>query len=337
MELYFLSVGYGEAIVLLDGGHCLVIDGGPGSDDAAYDQPGTIRLADFLHQKGVQQIDCMICTHLHNDHLSGLVESAEQFPVGAFWINCWPRTSAERAITTALPECPDDLSLRLFTTGLQHFEKLRQVLAVRGIPVQERAATDGYDPLWPGCEIRLFGMDAQQIEQRRAEYEAFCHMDDPAAQRTAMRAFDKVENTCSLACSLQCGDWRAMLTGDLCSGWDERSAAPDFPSAQILKLTHHGQRDGMPQSLVDACDPQVFLMCADEARTFTSACDEVQARAAQYLTDHDRPVQVYTTGLLAQNFGLQDGKAPCALCCFAEDPTRCTPYYAKEAPSHGTL
>ena len=48
MELYFLSVGYGEAIVLIDGAHCLVMDGGPGSEDEAYDQPGTIRLADFL-------------------------------------------------------------------------------------------------------------------------------------------------------------------------------------------------------------------------------------------------------------------------------------------------
>ena len=51
MELYFLSVGYGEAIVLIDGAHCLVMDGGPGSADEAYDQPGTIRLADFLRQR----------------------------------------------------------------------------------------------------------------------------------------------------------------------------------------------------------------------------------------------------------------------------------------------
>ena len=330
MELYFLSVGYGEAIVLIDGAHCLVMDGGPGSEDEAYDQPGTIRLADFLHQKGVQKIDCMICTHLHNDHLSGLVETAAQFPIDTFWVNRWPQTSAERAIAAALPECPDDLSLRLFTTGLQHWERLREILSARGIPVRERAATDHYEPLWPGCSIRLFGMDETQIASRRAEFEAFCRMEDPAAQRDAMRAFDKVENTCSLACCLAYGDWRAMLTGDLCSGWDARCAAPDFPRAQVLKLTHHGQRDGMPQSLVEACDPQVFLMCADEARTFRSACDEVQARAEQYLTEHGRPAQVYTTGRLSQPFGLQNGKPPCALCCVAQEPTQCIPYYAKE-------
>ena len=330
MELYFLSVGYGEAIVLLDGTHCLVMDGGPGSADEAYDQPGTIRLADFLRQKGVQRIDCMICTHLHNDHLSGLVEAAEQFPIDAFWVNCWPQASAARAIKAAQPECADDLSLRLFTTGLQHLEHLRTVLAARGVPVRERAATADFETLWPGCDIRLFGMDTAQINRRRTEFEAFCDMGDPAAQRDAMRAFDKVENTCSLACCIQCGDWRALLTGDLCSGWDARCGAPDFPRAQVLKLTHHGQRDGMPQSLVDACDPEVFLMCADAARTFTSACDEVQTRAVQHLIDLDRPVQVYTTGLLAQKFGLQDGKQPCAVCCATGETTVCTPYYAKE-------
>ena len=51
MELYFLSVGYGEAMVALDGEHCLLIDGGPGVDDAAYTQPGTIPAVTFLKEK----------------------------------------------------------------------------------------------------------------------------------------------------------------------------------------------------------------------------------------------------------------------------------------------
>ena len=84
MELYFLSVGYGEAMVVLDGGHCLLIDGGPGVDDVAYTQPGTIPAVTFLKEKQVERIDCMICTHVHNDHVSGLLEVARQFPVDTF-------------------------------------------------------------------------------------------------------------------------------------------------------------------------------------------------------------------------------------------------------------
>lgn len=54
MEIYFLSVGYGEAMVALDGEHCLLIDGGSGVDDAAYTQPGTIPAVTFLKEKQVE-------------------------------------------------------------------------------------------------------------------------------------------------------------------------------------------------------------------------------------------------------------------------------------------
>lgn len=328
MELYFLSVGYGEAIVLLDGDKCMVMDGGPGADSAAYQQPGTIRLADFLHEKGVCQIDLMICTHLHDDHISGLADAAEQFPVREFWVNCWPQCDVGTAIEAALPECPYDLSLRLFTTGLQNLVRLRRALTAQGTRIRERTAAEAFEPLLNGCRIRLFGMDEARMNARRAQFEAFCAENDPAAQRDAMRLFDRDENSCSLACCLELGSWKALLTGDLCVGWDERTAQPGFPQAELLKITHHGQRDGMPQSLVEACDPSVFLMCADAARTFNSACDAVQQRARTYLSEHGRTEHVYTTGLLADTFGVQDGAMPCALCCSDRDGLRCTPFYA---------
>lgn len=330
MELYFLSVGYGEAIVLLDAGHCLVIDGGAGAQDCGYEAAGTIRLADFLHQKQVQCIDYILCTHLHNDHIGGLLDVAEQFPIGQFWINLLPEKSAQSAILAAEPECAEDLSLRLFTQGLRAFERLRSVLAARKIPILERTATEAYETLWQGCEIRLFGMTPEQTAKRRDEYNTFCVLKDPKAQRDAMRAFDRVENTCSLACSLKMDGWCAMLTGDLCSGWEERCKA-DFPSAELLKLTHHGQKDGMPQVLVEACDPSVFLMCADAERTFQSACEAVKTRARAYLEAKERQTQhIYTTGRLEEQFGRQDGIQPCALCCTAGAPITCTAYYARD-------
>lgn len=327
MELYFLSVGYGEAIVLLDGERCMVIDGGPGAQSPAYQHPGTVRLSDFLRQMGVRQIDLMLCTHLHDDHISGLADAAEQFPVREFWVNCWPQADVAPAIEAALPECPHDLSLRLFTTGLQHLERLRRTLKTQGTVIRERAAGADFEPLFGGCSIRLFGMDESRIAARRAQFDSFCKEIDPAAQRDAMRLFDRDENSCSLACCLELGGWKAMLTGDLCAGWDERTAVSDFPKAALLKLTHHGQRDGMPQSLVDACDPSAFIMCADADRTFRSACDEVQARARDYLTFHSRPVHVYTTGLLADAFGAEGDNLPCALCCVWDGVLQCTPFY----------
>lgn len=331
MELYFLSVGYGEAIVVLDGEHCLVIDGGPGTSDKAYQVPGTIRLESFLKQKHVTGIDYMICTHIHNDHLSGLVETARTIPVREFWINCWPKESVDSAILAAEPECPNDLSLRLFTEGLRHLKQLKDALLAQNTLIRERSETADYEPLWDGCSIRLFGMDTEGIARRRRQFDQFCLEKDAEKTRSLMREFDRLENTCSLACSLKIGGWKAFLTGDLCTGWEKRCADERFESAEVLKLTHHGQKDGMPQCLVEACDPTVFVMCSDQDRTFQSACDQVTARAQHYLKELGRDhSQIFTTGLLSRNFGTCEGQLPCALCCSGTEKPLCTPYFNEQ-------
>ena len=194
MELYFLSVGYGEAMVALDGEHCLLVDGGPGVDDAAYTQPGTIPAVTFLKEKQVECIDCMICTHVHNDHVSGLLEVARQFPVDTFWCNCLHADSPAAAVRTAQPVCDHDLSMRLFAEGLRHWEALVACLRAQGTTMIERTATDDFEPLWDGLSIRLFGMEKTRMEERRRQFAEFCAETDPERQLTQMRAFDSTEN-----------------------------------------------------------------------------------------------------------------------------------------------
>jgi beta-lactamase superfamily II metal-dependent hydrolase len=322
MKLYFLSVGYGEAIVALDDRHCLVIDGGVGMRDPVYQDRGTISLASFLKQKEVKQIDLMICSHLHNDHIGGLADAAEQFPVKEFWINIWPQSSPETAIGFAEPECAENLSLRLFTEGLRCLNRLRRALEKQQTPVRVQTQTDSWQTLWDGCDIRLFGMDTSQVKKRTEEFEEICSARKPGQARDLMRRFDQTENRHSLAFDLRFDGWSAFLTGDLCSGWDERCADPTFRHADVLKLTHHGQKDGMPQSLVDACDPSVFVMCTDAARTFTSACDEVQQRCKDYLEEKNREKQIYVTGLLAEAF--PKAKNACVLVCERGKPVFCS-------------
>ncbi len=101
MELYFLSVGYGEAMVVLDGAHCLLIDGGSGVDDAGLHTARYHSGCYLFKEKQVERIDCMICTHVHNDHVSGLLEVARQFPVDTFWCNCLHADSPAAAVRTA--------------------------------------------------------------------------------------------------------------------------------------------------------------------------------------------------------------------------------------------
>jgi competence protein ComEC len=95
-----LDVGQGDAI-LIDGGggHYALVDGGP--DEAV--------LAGRLRHYDVEQLELVILSHVHADHVTGLSAIIGHMPVGAFWARAEPHT------TPAFEE----LSRELETAGLE--------------------------------------------------------------------------------------------------------------------------------------------------------------------------------------------------------------------------
>jgi len=79
MTVGFVDVGQGCCGVVIQGDMTAVIDCG-GSED-----PGEAA-ADFIRRYGDGEIDLVILTHLHSDHVNGLADLAAQFPIGAVYI-----------------------------------------------------------------------------------------------------------------------------------------------------------------------------------------------------------------------------------------------------------
>ncbi len=71
-RLTVLDVGEGQAVLLHEGGHGILIDTG---------HPGMARhVLQRLSALGVEQLDYLILTHLHPDHAGGYFRLREQFP-----------------------------------------------------------------------------------------------------------------------------------------------------------------------------------------------------------------------------------------------------------------
>ncbi|MCW5935077.1 MAG: MBL fold metallo-hydrolase [Fimbriimonadia bacterium] len=78
LEVVFLDVGQGDcAFIQFPNGKTMLIDGG--SPEA-----GALVTA-FLRRRGVSRLDWVVMSHLHADHIGGLIEVLRVFEVGEFW------------------------------------------------------------------------------------------------------------------------------------------------------------------------------------------------------------------------------------------------------------
>ena len=81
--MVFFDVGQGDSsIIITPKKKVVMVDGGgsSGNGDYYYDVGGKITLPALLHQ-GIWRIDTVIVSHLHDDHMEGLLTVIEVYPV----------------------------------------------------------------------------------------------------------------------------------------------------------------------------------------------------------------------------------------------------------------
>lgn len=86
LKVSFINVGKGDAILIQDEtGFDVLIDGG-------IPLAGP-RIIDYLHEQGVDELDVMIATHAHRDHIGGLIEVLQEtdIPVYQVLYNGYPK------------------------------------------------------------------------------------------------------------------------------------------------------------------------------------------------------------------------------------------------------
>ena len=77
LVIHFIDVDHADCILLMVGDTTVMIDGG--------NTPTNQDVLKYLKDFGVDQIDLMVNTHPHGDHLGGIPTVMEHFPVKAVW------------------------------------------------------------------------------------------------------------------------------------------------------------------------------------------------------------------------------------------------------------
>lgn len=301
MQIHFLNVGYGEAIIIIKNDFVMVIDGGTDRNDE-YLTCECIRIEEYLNKIKVNHVDVCVVTHIHDDHIGGIINVVEHFEVGEIWINIKPYKSPAHVLSLMYDRVKGNLSGELFWNALNSYQKLCIIAKKKNIPIIEKGREHKNILLCENVSINLYGLDLENRNILRAQYESlFTECSIENIERD-FYAIDKAANSTSLAMHLKVGAVSVLLTGDKVTGWDVINIQDGLPKANILKLTHHGQIDGMPQILVDNVDPEIFIICTDKNHRFNSANPNVITRCNEFLHSKNLSSKVYITGNLENNF-----------------------------------
>lgn len=77
-SVHFIDVGQGDAALLLSGGQAVLIDAGTAESGAA--------VVRYLQDLGVSRLYAAVATHPHADHIGGMAQVIESFPVEHFYM-----------------------------------------------------------------------------------------------------------------------------------------------------------------------------------------------------------------------------------------------------------
>lgn len=275
MNLTFVNVGYGEAIVVRcpdpsapGGMFTMLIDGGSGRASEYADRTsGRQPLADYLVRSGVDHLDVLAVTHFHEDHLSGLMALPETLLPRRLWQSLPLEFCRETMHPLTQPGT--NLSQVNFIQALNDARTLMDRVEAAGGTVEALSAGE-VRTLCPGLTMNVLAPSPAGLEQLR-ERLADTYIPRPeAAFYKVLDALDARMNNFSLVLSLDYRGTRMLLPGDTnLLGYGD--VDPADLRADIFKVGHHGQKDGADEALLRAIGPKAVVCCASSDRRYNSA------------------------------------------------------------------
>ena len=295
VKLTFVNVGYGEAMVLecpapecRGGVFVMIIDGGSGEAEEYADRSsGRMTMAEYLRARNIDHIDCMVCTHIHEDHLCGLVEVARLCPPAELWqtLPVGFDLSDMRRLDPALAK---NASQRKFMQALNDYRVLCALVREHGGTIRCLSAGDGGD-LCPGAAYRVLAPTAEQAQRMRERVAQIESETDAVLFIKHLSALDGSLNNDSMILRLDIRGVRVLLPGDTNKVGYGAIPAEEL-KADLFKVGHHGQLDGADETLLDAVQPKAVVCCASSDRRYNSAHPDIlrmitQRGGSMYFSD----------------------------------------------------
>ena len=237
LDIYVIDVEGGEATLFVapSGKSMLVDTGWPGFDGRDAD-----RIAAVAQHAGVTQIDYLVVTHFHTDHMGGAAELADKLPIVQF---------IDHGITI-------DQGGRT-RAAFEVYSNLRSNGTHRVVRPGDPVPVTGLD-------VRVIASDGSVLTAPLAgagDANPFCagftfHGEDITSR------FGDAEDQRSVSVFIGFGRFRTLIMGDLTWNKEHALMCPDnkIGTADLYLVSHHGSDTSGSAALVHALEPRVAVM-----------------------------------------------------------------------------
>jgi competence protein ComEC len=233
LRIYYVDTEGGQATLFVTpSGESLLVDvGNPGGRD-------TDRIMLALEDAGVKQIDHLVLTHYHGDHVGGLAEFAKRVPIKRFYDH-GPAAEGDRA------------------GGQGFMEQYAQIHAnaVRTI-------------VKPGDKLNISGLDITVVSSAGQVIKSNlpgAGRPNPACAGFTEKDLSKVfdpDNAYSVGFVLGFGRFRTIDLGDLTWNHEGQLMCPAnrLGTVDVYLTSHHGINQSNSNALVHGLQPRVAIM-----------------------------------------------------------------------------
>lgn len=269
MQITFINVGYGDAILIQKGAFTLLVDGGSALPQEFEGFPDRIPAWDFLKSQGIRQIDLMVLSHIHEDHTCGLSDIVAHLPVGAIAMPY--QADRLRGVQRLTPDAQAARSVHLFTRALHTAQSVLQLAQDHGIPVHTLRCGDVLTPT-DGLRMEVLAPPTDVVDNFQGLIAQAGQQDNPTP---ALTQLDRTSNDSSLVLKVTDGTMCCLLPGDNCPHNWKHIDFSLLENVNVLKLPHHGQIDSIDPEIMQKMPLQAIITTASSDRRYHSANPEV--------------------------------------------------------------
>jgi beta-lactamase superfamily II metal-dependent hydrolase len=232
LDIYWIDAEGGAAtLIVAPSGESLLVD----SANRTPDDRDAKRILAATQQAGLKQIDILLTTHFHSDHIGSMPALAKMIPI-AMYMDHGESVEMNRPQVAAAYETYEELS-----AGKRKVLKAGDRIPLKGIDIQVIMSA--------GQAIRKPLTGAGDKNETCAAFKEHAAEPDP-------------DNDQSVGIVLKYGKFRFIDMGDLTWNYEQKLVCPDnlIGKVDLYQTTHHGlDRSNSPQ-FVWAIQPKVVVM-----------------------------------------------------------------------------